>query len=125
MVGARTVQLCTAVMWRGFSIVQDLIKGLVEFMERKGYKSIEDFEGISLKYIVEDPKFLVAEARAVVNESRCIGCGICVTACEDAMYGAITIKNNVAVINEAKCRGCGLCRIVCPILDCIRLTKCV
>jgi len=47
-----------------------------------------------------------------VNESRCSGCGTCVTVCA---YNAITLDadRGVAVINEAVCKGCGACAATC------------
>jgi heterodisulfide reductase subunit A len=49
--------------------------------------------------------------RAVVDEQRCSGCGLCAEICS---YGAITMKNRIAVVNEMDCRGCGACAAICP-----------
>ncbi len=50
-----------------------------------------------------------------VNESRCIGCGECVSACR---YGAIhlqeTKQRKKALVNPVLCKGDGLCNAVCP-----------
>ena len=46
----------------------------------------------------------------VVNEKKCISCGICIDKCN---YSAIT-KTNVAVIDSSKCIGCAGCIAVCP-----------
>lgn len=46
----------------------------------------------------------------VVDETRCISCGICVNKCN---YNAIT-KPNTAVIDSSKCIGCAGCIAVCP-----------
>ena len=45
MVGATTLQLCTAVMWYGFGIIRKLTKNLAEFMNRKGYAKLENMIG--------------------------------------------------------------------------------
>ncbi|OPX35682.1 MAG: hypothetical protein B1H12_08565 [Desulfobacteraceae bacterium 4484_190.2] len=45
LAGATTVQVCTAVYMNGYEIVQELVKGLTQFMERKGYQCIDDFRG--------------------------------------------------------------------------------
>jgi heterodisulfide reductase subunit A len=50
-----------------------------------------------------------------IEESRCIGCGACVSVCT---YGALqsreTKQGRKAVINPVLCKGDGLCNAVCP-----------
>lgn len=46
-----------------------------------------------------------------IDESICVGCGVCVSACP---HGAIEInEDGKAVIDEEKCQGCGACTDVC------------
>ena len=53
---------------------------------------------------------------AVIDESRCIGCTLCVPACPvDAIVGARRLMHTVV---EPWCIGCRLCVAPCPI-DCI------
>jgi len=52
MLGATTVQTVTAVMWDGYQAIPDLLTGMRDFMERKGYNSIEEFRGIALPHII-------------------------------------------------------------------------
>ena len=80
-------------------------------MERKGYESIDDFRGVSLKYITTSTEKM--KVRAVVDMEKCNGCGLCVTACGETQYGAISIVDKIAVIDEERCEGCGLCNVVC------------
>jgi heterodisulfide reductase subunit A len=61
---------------------------------------------------------------SVVDETRCIGCGTCVSICR---YGAIetvevfkkyediSLKEVKSRINPALCKGCGMCRPACPV----------
>jgi dihydropyrimidine dehydrogenase (NAD+) subunit PreA len=51
---------------------------------------------------------------ATVDDERCNGCGICVTACASGGYQAIKMENKKACIDVVKCDGCGLCVGVCP-----------
>jgi len=53
---------------------------------------------------------------AVVNESLCRGCGLCVSICEFHAPELVetTIGRHVAKINEALCKGCGTCVSWCP-----------
>lgn len=114
MVGASTVQTCTAILYgtKGYSIVREFINRLVSFMESNGYKKIEDFKGITLKQIKSFDK-LDRETKlwSVVNEERCNGCKLCLNWC---FYDAINMKDNKAYINKNMCDGCGLCVSLCP-----------
>ncbi len=53
---------------------------------------------------------------ALVDESRCIGCTLCIAACPvDAIVGARGLMHTVV---EPWCIGCRLCVAPCPV-DCI------
>jgi electron transport complex protein RnfB len=55
-------------------------------------------------------------AVAVIDESRCIGCALCIDACPvDAIIGASQLMHTVV---EPWCIGCMLCIPPCPV-DCI------
>jgi electron transport complex protein RnfB len=59
---------------------------------------------------------LLAVAR--IDEARCIGCTLCVSACPfDAIVGAAKLMHTV--ISE-RCTGCELCLPPCPV-DCIAM----
>jgi len=112
MVGATTVQTCTAIMWRGLKVFKQLSDGLRSFMERKGYKKIEDFRGIALRYLTTVEEMATREPmHATVNKDLCNGCKICETVCS---YDAIKMVENKAVSDPKKCDGCGLCKAWCP-----------
>ncbi len=51
-------------------------------------------------------------AKAVVDESLCIGCANCAEACP---YNAIEmVRPGVARVIEVACKGCGVCAAECP-----------
>lgn len=50
LLGASTVQVCTAAMLQGYGMVKELISGLERFMEEKGFDNIEQFRGHSLQF---------------------------------------------------------------------------
>jgi electron transport complex protein RnfB len=57
---------------------------------------------------------------AVVDESVCIGCTLCIQACPvDAFVGASKVMTTV-IADE--CTGCDLCIPVCPV-DCIDMVE--
>jgi electron transport complex protein RnfB len=58
----------------------------------------------------------LADAVAVIDEARCIGCTLCIQACPvDAIVGAAKLMHTVV---QAACTGCELCVAPCPV-DCI------
>lgn len=59
---------------------------------------------------------------AVIDESHCIGCTLCIRACPvDAIVGA---NKRMHTIIEAVCTGCELCIPPCPV-DCISMESLV
>ncbi|WP_076998864.1 RnfABCDGE type electron transport complex subunit B [Variovorax sp. KK3] len=67
-----------------------------------------------------DPRFGTEgpRAMAVIDETWCIGCTLCLDACPtDAILG---INKRMHTVIEAHCTGCELCIPVCPV-DCISL----
>lgn len=118
MLGANAVQVAAGVMLYGWRLVKEMIWGLDRFMDRKGYKSVEDFIGITTKqWGVADPHtFLALEQprKMIVNEEKCDGCGRCMPACEASGSGAIQVRDRLAAINHEVCEQCNACMIVCP-----------
>jgi dihydropyrimidine dehydrogenase (NAD+) subunit PreA len=123
--GAGTVQVCTAAMVYGFRIVQEMIAGIEQFMDEKGYARIEDFSGRAVPNVT-DWQYLNLDyvVKARIDQDSCIQCGRCHIACEDTSHQAITaMKDGVRhfeVIDE-ECVGCNLCVTVCPVPECITL----
>jgi len=67
-----------------------------------------------------DPQFgaIKTPAVALIDESRCIGCTLCIQACPvDAIVGAAKFMHTVI---RDHCTGCELCLPPCPV-DCIAM----
>lgn len=123
MVGASTLQICTAVMWFGFSIIRDLTKELTAFMKRKGYETLGAMVGKALPKITTWtalPKLTPVVAR-IIQEKCALG-KECLIACADAGYQAIRMEGDNLVVDPKKCDGCGLCAVVC-FADAIEFVK--
>ncbi|MBD3237030.1 MAG: NAD-dependent dihydropyrimidine dehydrogenase subunit PreA [Candidatus Eisenbacteria bacterium] len=90
LLGATSVQVCTAVMLGGFGIVQEMIEGLSGWMEEKGFASCGDFIGKAVPNFVPWTELdLSYRVRARIDPERCIDCRRCVIACRDGGHQAI------------------------------------
>jgi dihydropyrimidine dehydrogenase (NAD+) subunit PreA len=126
--GAGTAQVCTAAMHYGFKIIDDMVEGLKNWMDEKGYATIEDFRGRAIPNVT-DWKFLNINYKsiALIDQDKCIKCGLCHIACEDTSHQSIAAKRvdgkrRYEVIEE-ECVGCNLCHHVCPVPDCITMVS--
>ena len=121
--GAGSVQVCTAVMHYGFKIVDDMIDGLSNWMDEKGYRTLDDFRGLAVPNVVDWQDLNINyETVARIDQDLCIKCGLCHIACEDTSHQAITARTNGArryEVIDAECVGCNLCQHVCPVEGCI------
>jgi dihydropyrimidine dehydrogenase (NAD+) subunit PreA len=90
LLGAGNVQVCTAAMHYGYRIVEDMGDGLLSWMRKKGYNTIDDFRGLSLPN-VREWKNLNLNFRVVaeIHADKCIGCQLCYTACWDGAHQCI------------------------------------
>ena len=51
MVGATAIGILSAILIHGTKVVSNIIRGIEEFMKVKGYRSINDFRGLTLRYV--------------------------------------------------------------------------
>lgn len=128
LLGATSVQVCTAVMHYGFGIVREMEAGLRDFMESKGYETIYDFAGKAVPNVTEWKHLnLKHKVVASINPDKCIGCDLCHIACDDGAHQAIALSDipgvRIPVVIEENCVGCNLCSLVCPVESCITMEK--
>ena len=98
--GAGNVQVCTAAMTYGFKIVQEMISGMSDWMDSKGYDSTSDFIGKAVPNVT-DWQYLNLNytEKAQINQDLCIQCGRCFAACEDTSHQAILMKEGLSLIH--------------------------
>jgi len=123
---AGTVQVCTAAMHYGFKIVDDMIDGLSNWMDEKGYARLDDFRGKAVANVT-DWQFLNMNFKTIarIDQDLCITCGLCHIACEDTSHQSIAAeridgRRRYRIIDE-ECVGCNLCQHVCPVPNCITM----
>jgi len=130
--GSRSVQVCTAAMHYGFRIVEDMIDGLSDYLDSKGFASVRDLEGKAVGNVTDwgnlDLNYKIV---AEINPELCIGCHLCYVACEDGAHQCIEEypepnghgKPRVPYVIEQECVGCNLCALVCPVVGCITMKE--
>ncbi|KEO56084.1 NAD-dependent dihydropyrimidine dehydrogenase subunit PreA [Thioclava pacifica] len=122
--GAGNVQVCTAAMTYGFKVVQEMISGLSDYMDRKGFTSTSELVGRAVPNVT-DWQYLNLNyvTKAEINQDDCIKCGRCFAACEDTSHQAIAVSDDrVYTVKDEECVACNLCVDVCPV-DCITMRK--
>ncbi|WP_298215052.1 NAD-dependent dihydropyrimidine dehydrogenase subunit PreA [Acidocella sp.] len=124
--GSGCVQVCTAAMHYGFRIVDDMINGLSDWMDEKGYARIADVTARAIpKFVHWQDLNLAWKTIASIDPEACIGCGLCHIACEDTAHQAIRLSpgdaKRVYEIIEDECVGCNLCSHICPVDGCITM----
>ncbi len=114
LAGATTFQVCTEVMTRGITIIDDLVDGLAAYLERMGFESVDAAQGKALPFIGDFGELdSGAPARAEVDADACVSCGSCEAACTDGGFQAISMNAAAAHVDAVACDGCGLCQAVC------------
>ncbi len=90
LLGAHSVQVCTAVMHYGFRIVEHLKSGLEGWMSEKGYRTVGELVGRSVPRIKSWGELdLNYKVVAQIDQQKCIHCGLCYIACEDGCHQSI------------------------------------
>jgi dihydropyrimidine dehydrogenase (NAD+) subunit PreA len=121
MAGCTLAGMCSSIYSRGVNVLREAVDGLSDFMDRKNYRSVQDFQGCVVDQFIylrdwkrESP---MAELTPVVprfDDGRCTRCSICEKVCP---YGAIMLDSEAGTLPYIKrrlCQGCGWCVGHCP-----------
>ncbi len=118
LVGAKTIQVTTAIMQYGYRIVEDMKNGLMHYMEEQKVDHLEQLVGLANRNIIPaeelDRDYIVYPQ---IDENKCVGCGRCYISCYDGAHQAMEWdeKKRRPNCNHDKCVGCLLCGHVCPV----------
>jgi dihydropyrimidine dehydrogenase (NAD+) subunit PreA len=128
LLGAGTVQVCTAVMHYGYRIVEDMIDGLNSYLDDKGYSSAQEIVGASVGHVTDWGNLdLSYDIKARVNPENCIRCNLCYVACEDGAHQSFEFHEIDGLryprVIESECVGCNLCALVCPAPGAISMVR--
>ena len=149
LMGASTVQVCTAVMHHGYRIVQDMTDGLTNYMQDKGFETLDDMIGKAVpNYTAWGDLDLNYKVIAKIDQASCIGCQKCYIACYDGSHQCVHLRegaeqldpvtaaklkvredmtvdweSRIPFVDEEECVGCNLCQMVCPVPGCITMEE--
>ena len=123
--GSGNVQVCTAAMTYGFKIVEEMITGLSDWMDEKGYADTAAFTGMAIPNVTDWQHLnLNYVTKARIDQDACIKCGRCYAACEDTSHQAISMSaDRTFEVIDAECVACNLCVNVCPVENCITMEE--
>jgi Fe-S-cluster-containing hydrogenase component 2 len=96
-------------MCYGYSWLGKQVKGLEEFMDEKGYRTIDEMLGIASDAAMAYCD-MPAEKAHVIAEN-CINCKMCLKVC---FANAMQDGEAHTWVNSDNCIGCGGCYSVCP-----------
>lgn len=118
LLGAKNIQVTTAIMQYGYRIIDDLTNGLMHYMQKEGVDSLEELVGLANKNIIPAEELnRDYKVYPSIDYDKCIGCGRCEISCYDGAHQAMEWDNEKRrpSCNLEKCVGCLLCGLVCPV----------
>lgn len=139
LLGATSLQVCTAVMHYGFRIIEELTDGLSHWLDDQGASSVREVIGAAApRYSAFNQLDLSYKVVARIDEHSCINCNLCYVACDEGAHQCIDLTVDGAkidpavytgsvkaqpVVREDDCVGCNLCSLVCPVDGCISMLE--
>lgn len=113
-IGADVVQVCTEVMINGYGIIKAMTKGLLEYLESKGFNSPADLKNKAFTKITSHKQLhKQRQYYPEINDEACLKCGKCAMICDEQEHSALSLKDGHITVDKEKCVGCSLCSITC------------
>lgn len=113
-VGADVVQICTEVMVNGYAIIGALNKGLLQYLESKGFESPADLKNRAIANLsAHEALNKQKQVYPHIDEAICAKCGKCVTICDESEHSALSVIDGHIAVDKDACVGCSLCAHVC------------
>ncbi|MEM1026832.1 MAG: NAD-dependent dihydropyrimidine dehydrogenase subunit PreA [Planctomycetota bacterium] len=72
LLGADTVQVCTGVMKLGYKMVKPMIDELLEFMDKHGFETLDDFKGHALPYFTTHAELVRMQAESQAKKRAAV-----------------------------------------------------
>jgi dihydropyrimidine dehydrogenase (NAD+) subunit PreA len=114
-VGASVLQVCTEVMLNGISIIDDLKKGLADYLNHKELFSLEEIRGAALNKLTTHSELnRNYKLYAHIDSTKCKVCRSCITICSESANSTIFKEDELVQVDKANCLGCSLCNYICP-----------
>ncbi len=126
LMGASSVQVCTAVMHYGHRIVTDMHDGFSDYLDTHNLGTPTALTGITAQKLRNWENLnLNHKVIAQINPEKCISCQLCYIACEDGAHQSIRLPEDSRIpeIIQETCVGCNLCSLVCPVDECISMVQ--
>lgn len=112
MLGASTVQVGTAVMLEGKSVIRNILADLEQWMRDHHMESLDEIRGKALENMKSFDEMRYEPSISTATGVACKeNCNRCVTCC---LYGAVEKRSETVNVNRTKCVGCGVCVSACP-----------
>ena len=112
MLGSDTVQLSSAILWKGLKTIEECNKLLYSFLEKNNLSLVE-LNGISIKHIVSTEKEIQDQFPVrYMSADKCNNCEYC-SCIERGCYAFQKARDIPAEIDRTLCSGCGWCMIMC------------
>jgi len=69
LMGSHTVQICTGAMLQGYEMIEGLCEGLSDWMDKRGFATLDDFRGHCLQYFTTHADLVERQRQAKIAKA--------------------------------------------------------